>query len=199
MTSMALNISAETAASFANGRIPVAGPWVTDLEIQYVAAAAANDWYGHAAQSVGLFETEFADYLGVEHAAAVPHGTSGLHLAMLALGIGPGDEVIVPESTWVASAAPILYEGATPVFADVDPDTWCLDAASVERRLSPQTKAIVAVDLYGGVPDMDALRAAAPGVPIVEDAAQAIGASWKECRLAGWVTSVCSASTEPRP
>lgn len=179
MTSMALNISAETAASFANGRIPVAGPWVTDLEIQYVAAAAANDWYGHAAQSVGLFETEFADYLGVEHAAAVPHGTSGLHLAMLALGIGPGDEVIVPESTWVASAAPILYEGATPVFADVDPDTWCLDAASVERRLSPQTKAIVAVDLYGGVPDMDALRTAAPGVPIVEDAAQAIGASWK--------------------
>ena len=152
--------------STATERIPVAGPWVTDLEVRYVAEAAANDWYGKAAQSVGQFEADFARYLGVEHAAAVPHGTSGLHLAMLALGIGPGDEVIVPESTWVASAAPIVYVGATPVFADVDPDTWCIAAGSIEQCVSPQTKAIVTVDLYGGVPDMDAIRSTAAGIPI---------------------------------
>lgn len=160
-------------------RIPVAGPWVTDLEVRYVAQAAANDWYGSAAQSVGLFETEFAEYLDVSHAAAVPHGTSALHLAMLALGIGQGDEVIVPEATWVASAAPIVYLGATPVFADVDHDTWCMDPASLERCITGRTKAIVTVDLYGSIPDMGAIGAVAQGIPIIEDAAQAIGATWR--------------------
>lgn len=161
--------------SLAAQRIPIAGPWVTDLEVRYVAEAAANDWYGNAGQSVAQFEREFAGYVGVDHAAAVPHGTSALHLATLALDIGPGDEVIVPESTWVASAAPIVYTGATPVFADVDPDTWCIAASSVEERITPRTKAIVTVDLYGGVPDMAAVRAVAGGIPIIEDAAQAIG------------------------
>ena len=159
-------------------RIPVAGPWVTDLEVQYVAEAAANDWYGKAGQSVGQFEEDFARYLGIEHAAAVPHGSSGLHLAMLALDIGPGDEVIVPESTWVASAAPIVYAGATPVFADIEPDTWCIGAESLKRLISPRTKAIVTVDLYGSVPDMGSIRTIAADIPIVEDAAQAIGATW---------------------
>ncbi len=166
--------------STASERIPVAGPWVTDLEVRYVAEAAANDWYGTAGQSVGLFESEFADYLDVAHAAAVPHGTSALHLAMLALGIGPGDEVIVPESTWVASAAPIVYLGATPVFADVDRDTWCIDPDSLKACITPRTKAVVVVDLYGSIPDMGAIGALAQGIPIIEDAAQAIGATWHE-------------------
>jgi perosamine synthetase len=173
----ALATTGNGSASGAPGRIPVAGPWVTDLEVRYVAAAAANDWYGHAAQSVGLFEADFTRYLGVEHAAAVPHATSGLHLAMLALDIGPGDEVIVPESTWVASAAPIIYVGAIPVFADIEPDTWCIAAHSLEQCISPRTKAIVTVDLYGGLPDMNAIRSVAGGIPIIEDAAQAIGAT----------------------
>ena len=97
---------------------------------------------------------------------------------MLALDIGPGDEVIVPESTWVASAAPIVYVGATPVFADIDPDTWCIAADSLKECISRRTKAIVTVDLYGGVPDMALIRSVAAGIPIVEDAAQAIGAAW---------------------
>jgi perosamine synthetase len=143
-----------------------------------VAEAAANDWYGGAGQSVSLFEAEFAQYLDVAHAAAVPHGTSALHLALLALGVGPGDEVIVPEATWVASAAPVVYLGATPVFADIDADTWCMDTHSLKACISSRTKAIVVVDLYGGMPDMGAIGAAAQGIPIVEDAAQAIGASW---------------------
>lgn len=160
-------------------RIPVAGPWVTDLEVRYVAEAAANDWYGTAGQSVGLFESEFARYLDVAHAAAVPHGTSALHLAMLALGIGPGDEVIVPEATWVASAAPIVYLGATPVFVDIDRDSWCMDPASLAQCINARTKAIVTVDLYGGIPDMGAIGPLAEGIPIIEDAAQAIGATWR--------------------
>jgi perosamine synthetase len=158
-------------------RIPVAGPWVTELEVRYVAEAAANDWYGRAAKSVGEFESEFARHLGIRHATAVPHGTSALHLAMMALDIGPGDEVIVPEATWVASAAPIVYLGATPVFADVEPDTWCMAPDSLRRLISPRTKAIVTVDLYGGIPDMRAIRAIAGDIPIVEDAAQAIGST----------------------
>lgn len=165
--------------STARDRIPVAGPWVTDLEVQYVAEAATNDWYSTAGKSVGLFETEFAEYLDVAHAAAVPHGTAALHLAMVALGIGPGDEVIVPEATWVASAAPIVYLGATPVFADVNRDTWCIDSDSLKTCIGPRTKAVVVVDLYGSIPDMGAIGALAQGIPIIEDAAQAIGATWR--------------------
>ncbi len=162
-------------------RIPVAGPWVTELEAQYVADAARDDWYQRAGQSVGQFEGEFAAYLGMRHAAAVPHCTSALHLAMLALGIGPGDEVIVPEATWVASAAPIVYLDATPVFADIETDTWCLSAESLAARITPKTKAIVTVDLYGATPDMDAIVSIAEdaGIPILEDAAQAIGTKWR--------------------
>jgi perosamine synthetase len=162
-------------------RIPVAGPWVTDIEAKYVAEASLNDWYSGAAQSVGLFEREFAARIGVGHAAAVPHCTSALHLSLLALGVGPGDEVIVPETTWVATAAPISYVGAEPVFADIEAETWQLSAASIERCLSPRTKAIMTVDLYGGVPDMDAIAAITgpAGIPVVEDAAQAIGSTWR--------------------
>jgi perosamine synthetase len=157
-------------------RIPIAGPSVTDLEMRYVAEAAAEDWYGNAGRSVGLFESEFAAYLGTGFAAAVPHGTSALHLAMAALDVGPGDEVVVPESTWVATAAPIKYLGATPIFADVDAKTWCMSAESLEKRISSRTKAIVTVDLYGGLPDMEAIDLIADGIPVIEDAAQAVGA-----------------------
>lgn len=162
-------------------RIPVAGPWVTDLEARYVAAAARDDWYANAGQSVGLFEREFAAYHGVRHAAATPHGTSALHLAYLALGLGPGDEVIVPEATWVATVAPLSYVGATPILADIDPESWCISARSIEQLITPRCKAIVTVDLYGGMPDMDAVVEVAThhGLPIVEDAAQAIGSRWK--------------------
>jgi perosamine synthetase len=168
------------------GRIPVAGPWVTELEVRYVAEAAANDWYGRAGESVRRFERAFADAVGVKHALAVPHCTAALHLSMLALGVGPGDEVIVPEATWVATATPIAYVGATPVFADIDPVSWCVTAESIERCITPRTKAIVVVDLYGGLPDMEAIEALARrhGIAVVEDAAQSLGAYWHD-RSAG--------------
>ena len=162
-------------------RIPVAGPWVTDLEIRYVTEAATNDWYAQGGASVGRFERAFAEYIGVGHAVAVPHCTSALHLALLALGVGEGDEVIVPDITWVATAAPVYYVGAVPVFADVDRDTWCVTAETIEACITPRTKAIITVDVYGGMPDMDAVTEVATrhGIPIIEDAAEAIGADWK--------------------
>src|SRR5438552_1802292 len=112
-------------------RIPIAGPWITEREIEYVTDAAAHAWYSHANMYHERFERAFAEHLGVRHAMALPSCTSGLHLALAAAGIGPGDEVIVPDITWIASSAPISYVGAIPVFADVDPDTWCLSGATM--------------------------------------------------------------------
>src|ERR1700730_10218539 len=100
-------------------RIPVAGPWITQKEIDYVTDAVTNAWYGNANIYHQRFEKAFAGYLGVRHALSLLSCPSGIHLALLALGVGPGDEVIVPEATWIASAAPISYAGATPVFADI--------------------------------------------------------------------------------
>jgi perosamine synthetase len=161
-------------------RIPVAGPWITDKEVQYVADAAANAWYERANEYQTRFETEFARRLGVAHAVALPHCTAAIHLSLVALGIGPGDEVIIPEITWIATAAPVSYVGATPVFVDVDPNTWCLSAAALEKAITPRTKAVITVDLYGGMPDYDAITAITQkhGIALIEDAAQSIGASY---------------------
>jgi perosamine synthetase len=163
--------------SAGTARIPVAGPSITQREIDYVTDAVANCWYGNANLYHDRFEAAFAEYVGRRHAIALPSCTSGLHLTLAALGIGPGDEVIIPDVTWIASSAPISYVAATPVFADIDPVSWCLDAAAAERRITPRTKAILAVDLYGNMPDMDALTEVAErhGVALIEDAAEAIG------------------------
>jgi perosamine synthetase len=167
-------------------RIPVAGPSITQKEIDYVNDAVTRCWYQDANVYHERFQQAFAAYIGVKHAVALPSCTSALHLALAALGVGPGDEVIVPESTWIASAAPITYLGATTVFADVDEETWCLSVESLEQNLTERTKAVVAVDLYGGGPSYRELRRIcdARGIPIVEDAAQAIGAEF-EGRRAG--------------
>jgi perosamine synthetase len=109
-------------------RIPVAGPSITQKEIDYVTDAVTNAWYGNANVYHERFEKAFADYLGLAHAVALPSCTSAIHLSLLALNVGPGDEVIVPDATWIASAAPITYVGATPVFADIDEGTWCLSS-----------------------------------------------------------------------
>jgi perosamine synthetase len=167
-------------------KIPIAGPWITDKEVAYVADAAGNAWFEHANDYVERFERAFAEYLGVRHAVTLPSCTSAIHLSLAALGIGPGDEVIVPDVTWIASSAPISYVGATPVFADIDPVTWCIDAESVRREVTPRTKAVIGVDLYGGMPDMDALLEVLDKreIPLIEDAAEAVGSRYRG-RLAG--------------
>lgn len=169
------------------GNVPVAGPWVTDLEVGYVTDAARNGWYAGAGEYPKRFEDAMARYAKRRVAVSLPSCTSGLHLALAALDIGPGDEVIVPDISWIASSAPIDYVGATPVFADVDPDSWCLSAPGLAAALTPRTRAVIAVDLYGNMPDYDALAAvlarhhAATGqhVALIEDAAEAVGATYK--------------------
>jgi perosamine synthetase len=160
--------------------IPVSGPSITQKEIDYVTDAVTNAWYGNANIYHDKFEKLFADYLGVSYAIALPSCTSAIHLSLLALDIGAGDEVIVPDVTWIASAAPINYVGATPVFADIDPQTWCISATSLESYITPRTKAIIPVNLYGGMPNMDALLEIAKkyNLAIIEDAAESIGSEY---------------------
>ncbi|MDQ8729107.1 DegT/DnrJ/EryC1/StrS family aminotransferase [Bradyrhizobium sp. LHD-71] len=157
--------------------IPYAGPSVSELEVAYVAEAARDAWYRGAYTFTRRFEQSFADYVGVRHAIAVPHCTSALHLALLALGIKEGDEVIVPECSWIASAAIITYVGAQPVFADIDPTTWCISPESIERLVTPKTRAVIPVGLYGLPADMPAIRKIAEKfkIHVIEDAAQSLG------------------------
>ncbi len=161
-------------------RIPVAGPSITEREVAYVADAAKNAWYERAGDYHDRFEAAFRAYVGRKHAMALPSCTSALHLALASLGVGPGDEVIVPDVTWIGTSAPIDYVGATVVFADIDPVTWCLSPEAVRACMTERTRAVIAVDLYGGVPDYAGLRAVLEGtnIPLIEDAAEAIGASY---------------------
>src|SRR3954463_11768797 len=119
-------------------RIPVAGPWITEDDVALVAEAARTAWYGNAGAFHARFEANFAGRVGRRFALALPSCTAALHLALAAAGIGPGDEVVVPELTWIASAAPVSYVGATPVFADVDPRDWCLSAQTLEQAITPR-------------------------------------------------------------
>ncbi len=158
-------------------RIPVAGPWITDKEVAYVTRAVQEAWYDHASDPVAAFESAFADYVGRRFAISLPSCTSAIHLALASAGIGPGDEVIVPDLTWIATAAPATYLGARTVMADVDPRSLCLTPAAVEACLTPSTRAIIAVDLYGEMPDLEQLErlAAEHDLVLIEDAAEAIG------------------------
>jgi len=128
---------------------------------------------------VRAFETLFAEKHSVKHAIAVTSATTALHLSLVALDLGPGDEVIVPAFTWVATANVVLYCGATPVFVDVDPRTFNLDPEDLKKRITPRTKAIIPVHLFGLCADMDAIREVAPGIPLIEDGACAAGAAYK--------------------
>src|SRR5207244_5630590 len=124
-------------------------------------------------QEVAAFEEEFAAYLGVDHAVGVANGTDAITIALRALGVGEGDDVVVPSFTFYASAEAIPPTGARPVFCDIDPDTFCVTADTVRSVLTPRTKAVIAVHLFGNVAPVTEIAALA--VPVVEDAAQALG------------------------
>ncbi len=167
--------------------IPIAEPSITEHEIAYVLAAVKSGWVSSLGQYLADFEAAFARYIGTKYAVSTVNGTAGLHLALSALGIGPGDEVIVPDLTFVATANAVTYTGALPVFADIDAGTWCLDPMSVRERVSPRTKAIIPVHLYGHPADMDAVHAIAAefSLRVVEDAAEAHGAEYKGRKVGG--------------
>ena len=158
-------------------RIYYTKPSITELEVAYATDAARNGWGEKCYEYIERFEAGFKGYVGASHAVATSSCTGALHMGLAALGIGAGDEVILGDINWIASAAPITYLGATPVFVDVLEDTWCLDPARVEAAITPKTKAIIAVHLYGSLCDMNALLdiGRRHGLPVIEDAAEAIG------------------------
>ncbi len=171
--------------------IPVAEPLLGDKELEYVTDCIRSGWVSSVGEYVRRFEREFAAYCGVRYGVATHNGTVALHLALVALGIGPGDEVIVPTLTFVATANAVTYTGATPVFVDSEPRTWNLDPEAAARAVTPRTRAIIAVHLYGHPADMDPLRALANehGLTLIEDAAEAHGARYKG-RRAGSLSDV---------
>jgi perosamine synthetase len=162
-------------------RIPLAAPDLSGNELAYVTDAVRSSWISSIGPYIDRFEEEFARVCGTRVALSVCNGTAALHIALLALGAGPGDEIIVPSLTYVATANSVRYVGAEPVFADVDPATWCLDPEAVESAVTPRTRGIIAVHLYGHPADMDALGAVASShdLWIVEDAAEAPLATYK--------------------
>lgn len=161
--------------------IPVSKPALIGREKEYVLDCMESSWISSNGKYIGLFEKGFAEKIGVNHAIACCNGTVALHLALLALGVGPGDEVIVPTLTYVATANAVKYAGATPVLADSDPDTWNIDPESIEPLITKRTKAIIPVPLYGHPCDMDPIMDIAKrhGLCVIEDAAEALGA---KCR-----------------
>jgi len=164
-----------------NSRIFYTKPSITELEVTYATDAVRHGWGAKCYNYIERFEGAFAQHLGAKHVVATSSCTGAMHMGLAALDIGPGDEVILGDTNWIASAAPITYLGAKPVFVDVLPDTWCLDPTKVEAAITPETKAIIAVHLYGNLAQMDALLAIGHkyGVPVIEDAAEAIGSSWR--------------------
>lgn len=158
--------------------IPVAQPDLTGREKQYVNEALDEGWISSSGRFLTRFEEEFAAYCGTRHAIACCNGTVVLHLLMLAMGIGPGDEVIVPSFTYVASANGVTYTGAKPILVDSEPVHWNIDPSKIEAAITPRTKAIMAVHLYGHPADMDAILDIGKrhGLPVIEDAAEAHGA-----------------------
>jgi perosamine synthetase len=164
---------------------PVYEPSLKGNELKYVTDCIQSTWISSKGKYIGQFESQFADYLGVDYASSVCNGTVALHLAMLTLDIRPGDEIIVPTFTYVASVNAIAYVGATPVFVDSDPFTWQIDCRDIERKITSKTKAILAPHIYGHPCDMQRLNeiCGKNSLFLVEDCAEAIGSKFNNRHL----------------
>jgi len=173
-------------------RIPVAVPDVGPAEIEAVREVAASGWITQGAK-VRELEGAFARLCGTDHAVATTSGTAALHVTLAALGVGPGDEVITTPLSCIASANPILFTGARPVFGDVDPETYNLEVGGIEKCLTPRTRAILPVHLFGHPLDLDPILelGRAHGLPVIEDACQATGARYKGRAVAGLGAAGC--------
>lgn len=162
-------------------KIPLYIPRLGGNEKKYVNECLDSTWISSKGKFIKEFEDKFADYTGVKYATSVTNGTTALHLALETLGITKGDEVIVPTFTYIASVSAIIYTGATPVFVDSLESTWQMDPEDVKRKITPKTKAIMAVHLYGHMCDMDALCKIADDneLFLIEDCAEAFGSTYK--------------------
>lgn len=175
--------------------VPVNEPIVSNKAKKYVNDALDTGWISSAGAYIEKFESAFAEYLGVAHATTVSNGTTALHLALESLGVSEGDEVIIPNLTIISCAAAVVYLGAIPVFVDVEKNTGNLDATKLEAAITPKTKAVMVVDLYGHPANFDAIRAITNkySLPIIEDAAEAHGAKYKG-RMAGSLGDIATFS-----
>jgi|YelNatPaOPRAMG01_1025707.scaffolds.fasta_scaffold95166_2 perosamine synthetase len=162
-------------------RYPIAEPEIGEEELRNVVEAVKSGWVSSKGKFIEEFERSFADYIGVKHGVATSNGTAALHLALAALGIGKGDEVIIPDLTFAATANAVLYTGARPVIVDIHPEYWCIDPEKLKNAITPKTRAIIPVHLYGHPCDMDAVMeiAESKGIYVIEDAAEAHGAEYK--------------------
>ena len=168
----------------ATGRINLSAPWIDERDEELVLEVLRSGWLS-LGPTGPRFEGMLAEAVGAPYAAAVSSGTAGLHLCMRLVGVGPGDEVITSPYSFVASANCAIYEGATPVFADIDPHTYNLDPTAVEAAITPRTKALVAVDIFGYPADYDELIPLCEkhGIALIEDSCEALGATYKGARL----------------
>lgn len=161
-------------------KIAITKPSITELEIEYVNDAIRNGWGSKCYDYIYRFEKQFAEYNNSKYALATSSCTGAIHIALMALGIKEGDEVIVPDITWIASVEPILYIGAKPIFIDVLEDTWCIDPEKIQAAITSKTKAIIVVHLYGNLVDMEAIMKIAEknNLVVLEDAAEAVGSEY---------------------
>ena len=161
--------------------IPYALPSITELEIDYVKDAISHGWGESRSKYLELLEEMFREVIGVDKAIATSSCTGALHLGLSALGIGDGDEVILADTNWIATVAPVVHLGAIPVFVDIDPESWCIDPKKIEDAITPRTKAVIATHLYGNLADLDEIQKVISGKEIflIEDAAEAIGSSYR--------------------
>ena len=157
----------------------MAGADVGDLEVEYVTDALRNGWYEDKYYYVEKLESEFSKYHNRSYALMTPNCTSAIHLILASLGVGNGDEVIMPECTWIASSVSTVHLGAKPIFCDIEKDSWCLDPASVRKNITNKTKAIIVVDLFGNMANWEELEKISQeyNIPLIEDAAEALGST----------------------
>lgn len=173
--------------------IPVTGPSITNKEVNYVARAAKDGWNDNATKYVNLFEEKFAKYVDRKYALATSSCTGALHLAYLSLGIKAGDEVIVPNISWIASVEPLYYIGAKPIFVDIESDTWCIDVNDIEKKITNKTKAIVIVNIYGHIADIYQILKIAKkhNLRVLEDAAESVGSEYHDRRAGSFGDVSC--------
>ena len=161
-------------------KIPITFPYIDSRDVKKVSMAAKNGWGDACFENIKKFEKKFKKKYDLNYVSATSSGTGALHLGLKALGLKKGDEVILPDTTWVSCANAILYVGAKPVFADIKEDTWCIDPIDIEKKITKKTKAIMAVHLYGNVCDMNAIIKIKNkyNLYLIEDAAESLGAKY---------------------
>lgn len=171
----------DVADPLGNFRISVLEPFMHGNELKYVTECIETNWISSQGKFVNQFEKIFEDYHNETHALAVSNGTVALHLALVSLGVGPGDEVIIPDLTFAASANAVIHTGATPVFCEIDPVSWCIDPTEIKQLIGPRTKAIMPVHLYGQPCEMNTIQSLCneEGLLLIEDCAEALGSEWK--------------------